>query len=175
MGNGVSVQSHLAGDEVQSLYAALAGTTPISLLNDDEKGDAGGESSSSSSSSNVWGALSDFPEALSAAGNLEIEKSVHEYGKQMSQNHRTSNNLGRLMIYVSRVLEDVNFETREVPTKAINAVVLLSAFLKYFVEETNVEECAWACNYAGENATISAMHQLGTALLSTASLLRTKL
>ena len=78
MGNGVSVQSHLAGDEVQSLYAALAGTTPISLLNDDEKGDAGGESSSSSSSSNVWGALSDFPEALSAAGNLEIEKSVHE-------------------------------------------------------------------------------------------------
>ena len=166
MGNGVSVQSHLAGDEVQSLYAALAGTTPISLLNDDEKGDAGGESSSSSSSSNVWGALSDFPEALSAAGNLEIEKSVHEYGKQMSQNHRTSNNLGRLMIYVSRVLEDVNFETREVPTKAINAVVLLSAFLKYFVEETNVEECAWACNYAGENATISAMHQLGTALLS---------
>ena len=130
MGNGVSVQSHLAGDEVQSLYAALAGTTPISLLNDDEKGDAGGESSSSSSSSssNVWGALSDFPEALSAAGNLEIEKSVHEYGKQMSQNHRTSNNLGRLMIYVSRVLEDVNFETREVPTKAINAVVYFPHF-----------------------------------------------
>ena len=167
MGNGVSVQSHLAGDEVQSLFAVLASITPISLHDESAKNeDAGGESSSSSSSSsNVWGALCDFPEALSAAGNLEIEKSVHEYGKQMSQNHRTSNNLGRLMIFVSRVLENVNFETREVPTKAINAVVLLSAFVKYFIEETNVEECAWACNYTGENATHGAMHQLGTALL----------
>lgn len=164
MGNGVSVQSHLVGNEVQSLYAALAGTAPISL-SDDESGVVDGDDSSSSSS-NAWFALSDFPEALSAAGNLEIEKSIREYGKQMSQNHRTSNNLGRFMIYVSRVVENVNFETREVPTKAINAVVLLSAFVKYFVEETNAEECAWACNYTGENATLGAMHQLGTALLN---------
>ena len=154
MGNGVSVQLHLAGDEVRSLFAALASITPISLHDESAKNeDADGESSSSSSS-NVWGALCDFPEALSAAGNLEIEKSVHEYGKQMSQNHRTSNNLGRLMIFVSRVLENVNFETREVPTKAINAVALLSAFVKYFIEETNVDECAWACNYTGGNLSL---------------------
>ena len=54
MGNGVSVQSHLAGDEVRSLFAALASITPISLHDESAKNeDADGESSSSSSS-NVW-------------------------------------------------------------------------------------------------------------------------
>ena len=50
MGNGVSVQSHLAGDEVRSLFAALASITPISLHDESAKIDADGESSSSSSS-----------------------------------------------------------------------------------------------------------------------------
>ena len=37
MGNGVSVQSHLAGDEVQSLFAALVSITPISLHDESAK------------------------------------------------------------------------------------------------------------------------------------------